>query len=140
MFVWLGSHKFAVIMIVGQIFFWRPLETHEGWPYSHQFNWHDCLNLHFVIFVSFCFGWHFVFHVLLFLKLISFILKQNTFSQKIPLKKNLFKKKIHLESLESKSLFFKIICNHISIGLHHFQFSMKILVLNKTWINACGPK
>ena len=66
-------------------FFVRPLKTHEGWPYSHHFNWHDFLNLYFLVFVSFCFDLYFVFYVLLFF-FNFFYFKTKYFSQKIPLK------------------------------------------------------
>ena len=53
---------------------------------------------------------------------------------------NFVLKIIHLESLESKSRFFKIICNNFFSSSHPTQFSIKTTILSKTQIQACGPK
>ena len=70
---------------------------------------------------------------------IDLILFQNKiFFSKDPFENSILKI-IHLESLESESHFL-IICNHVLIGLHFSQFSIKIMVLSGIRIQTCGPK
>ena len=42
--------------------------------------------------------------------------------------------------LEIEISFSQIMCNHVLIGLHLSQFSIKATILSKTQIQACGPK
>ena len=106
--------------------------------HSHHFNFLNCQKFYFVILFSF------VLLGILFLMSCCFQINLFYFKTKVLFSKDPFEKSIlkiiHLESLELKSHFLKTICNHFLIGLHPSQFSMKILVLNKTQIKACGPK
>ena len=111
---------------------WKPMKVG---PTPTTFSQLDCLKFYFVILFSFELpmfdAW-----ILSFENHIFPIFKRNLSSKCSSLK---CISKIHLKHLESKS-FFKIICNHILIDLHPSWFSMKILVLSKTRIQARGPK